>query len=350
MKFSNIIKAQAVVLSVLVASCGHHSPSYPGASAEFPLGKAEIQALAGGACAAPFFIAKEKDFFAKEGLDVTLVAGTFETQKTGLASGRFPVAVGDFQFFPSVNEGLDLKLIAGLHEGCIKLVVTPNSPIKEAKDLAGKKIGVDEIGGTPMAITSVYLANNGIDPKTGVTWLPYPLETLQKVAEKGEVDAIAQWDPFGTLAVKKGYRVLCDIGTHPLFAGHYCCFLYASNQQLKEYPARIKAILLALQKASEWISQNPEETAKIIIDKKYISADDPALVAELVKSYKYHAHHSADTRHRAKTDALYFAEQLKKTGFLPGDLNAQKFVENLYYEIPTELEEQHQGAEHHMEH
>ena len=307
-----------------------------GATAEFPFGKVEIQALSGGACGAPAYIAKEKGFFAAEGLDVTLETGTFETNKTGLASGKFPVAIGDFQFFPSINEGLKIKLIAVLHQGCIKLVVPPGSKIKDAKDLAGKKIGVDEIGGTPMAITSVYLANNGIDAKTGVSWLAYPVELLQKVAEKGQVDAVALWDPFGTLAEKKGYRVLCDIGKHPLFAGKYCCCLYASTEQLENYPERIKAILRAYNKASEWIAAHPEETASIIIKKKYISSDDPALITELIKSYQYHAHHNAAIAHKAKDDAFYFANELKKTGFLPKDLDIKKFVDNLYFDLKVE--------------
>jgi NitT/TauT family transport system substrate-binding protein len=325
-----------ILLSAALFSCGHHASKIKDASAEFPLGKVEIQALQGAACGAPFYIAKENGFFAHEGIDVTLVSGTFETQKTGLASGKFAVAVGDFQFFPSANEGLDIKIVAGLHEGCIKLVVPPGSPIKEAKDLAGKRIGVDEIGGTPMAVSTVFLANNNIDPTTGVTWLPYPVELLQSVAEKGQVDAVALWDPFATIAEKNGYKVLCDIGTHPLFAGKYCCFLYASGQQLKENPERIKGILIALQKASEWIAKNPEETAKIITEKKYISSDNPSLIAELIQSYKYHSKHSVTIRHRAKQDALYFTDELKKTGFLPKTLDTEKFVENLYYDLTVE--------------
>lgn len=337
MKVSKLIKIQTMlVLSVIFGGCHHKAGKIEGATAEFPLGKIEIQGLNGAACGAPGYIAKEKGFFAAEGLDVTLVSGTFETNKTGLASGKFPVAIGDFQYFPSANEGLDIKLIAGLHEGCIKLVVPPGSKIKDAKDLAGKRIGVDEIGGTPMAISSVYLANSGIDPKTGVSWLAYPVELLQSVAEKGQVDAVALWDPFGTLAEKKGYRVLCDIGKHPLFAGKYCCCLYASSEQLKDYPERIKAILRAYNKASEWIAQHPEETASIIIKKKYISSDDPALITELIKSYKYHAHHNAAVAHKAKDDALYFTNELKKAGFLPKDLDTKKFVEKLYYELPVE--------------
>ncbi|MDP4210502.1 MAG: ABC transporter substrate-binding protein [Bacteroidota bacterium] len=345
MRNSKLSRISAMaLLAITICSCGHNASKTNGASEKFPLGKIEIQALSGAACGAPFYIAKENGFFAAQGLDVTLVSGNFESNKTGLASGKFSVAVGDFQYFPSVNEGLDIKLIAGLHDGCIKLLVPPGSPIKEAKDLAHKKIGVDEIGGTPMAISSVFLANNNIDPTSGVTWLPYPLEHLQGMAEKGEVDAVALWDPFATLAVKKGYRVLCDIGTHPLFAGKYCCFLYASSQQIKENPERVKAVLKALQKSSEWIAQNPEKTAQIMIDKKYISSDDPALITELVKSYKYHAKHNANTRARAKNDALYFTDQLEKAGFLPKNLNTQKFVENLYYEIPTDIETSHDGG------
>lgn len=336
----------AILLFLIICTSCHNASKNQDSSAEFPLGKIEIQALGGGACAAPCYIAKEKGFYAAEGLDVTLVAGTFETNKTGLASGKFPVAMGDFQFFPSANEGLDIKLIAGLHEGCIKLLAPPGSPIKEAKDLAHKRIGVDEIGGTPMAISSVFLANNGIDPIKGVTWLPYPLEQLMGVAERGQLDAIALWDPFATLAVKKGYRVLCDIGTHPLFKGRYCCFLYASNKQLKENPARIKAILKALEKSSEWITRHPDETAKIMIKKKYVACDDPALIAELIKSYKYHSCHNAGTRHKAKTDALYFTDQLKKTGFLPKSLDTQKFVDNLYYELPVDNESGHKQSNH----
>jgi len=316
-----------------------------GATAEFPFGKVEIQGLSGGACGAPGYIAKEKGFFAAEGIDVTLVSGTFETNKTGLASGKFPVALGDFQFYPSIYEGLKIKLIAGLHEGCIKLVVPPGSKIKEAKDLIGKRIGVDEIGGTPMAITSVYLANSGIDVKTGVSWLAYPVELLQSVAEKGQVDAVALWDPFGTIAEKKGYRVLCDIGKHPLFAGRYCCCLFASTEQLEKYPERVKAILRGYNKASEWIAAHPEETAKIMIKKKYVSSDDPELLTELIKSYKYHNHHNANIRHKAKDDALYFSKELKKTGFLPKDLDADKFVNNLYYDLKVEETTPH-GSQH----
>ncbi|AKL98061.1 ABC transporter substrate-binding protein [Endomicrobium proavitum] len=332
MKFLKVTAAAVALFAVAfftLSACGKKVDPK-----KFPYGTIEIEALGGGACGTPFYIAYEKGFFAAEGINAVLVSGTFETNKAGLASGKYPIANGDFQFFPSVNEGLDIKIIGGLHQGCIKLLVPKNSKIKSVKDLAGKRIGVDEIGGTPMAVTSVALANAGISPEKGVTWLPYPLDQLTVVAEKGELDAVALWDPYATLAEKDGYIVLVDIAKDPIFAGKYCCFLYASGKQLKENPQRIAAILTALQKASDWVADNPEEAAKIAVEKDYLPGDDPALVAELLTTYKYgHKHNLLSNEDTTKKDAYYFADQLKKTGYLPADLNTKKFIDDAYVDV-----------------
>jgi NitT/TauT family transport system substrate-binding protein len=302
--------------------------------AQYPFGTIEIEALGGGACGTPFYIAYENGFFAREGINAVLVSGTFETNKAGLASGKYPVANGDFQFFPSVNEGLDIKIIGGLHQGCIKILVPKGSSIKSVKDLKGKRIGVDEIGGTPMAVTSVALANAGISPIDGVSWLPYPLDQIVEIADKGEVDAFALWDPYATIAEKDGYPVLVDIAKDPIFAGKYCCFLYASGKQIRENPKRILAILSALQKASDWIADNPEQAAKTAVEKDYLPGDDPKLVAELLNGYKYgHKHNLLTNENTTKKDAYYFAQELKKTGYLPKDLDVKKFIDENYVDV-----------------
>jgi NitT/TauT family transport system substrate-binding protein len=324
----------AAILASLVGCSGVNNASSGGSAASnssgtYKYGKLKIQALGGGACGAPSYIAYEKGFFKEEGLDVELVSGTLDENKAGLQTGEFTVTNGDFQWFPSIQQGMDLKIIGGLHYGCIKLVVPPNSPIKSAKDLNGKKIGVDEIGGTPMSITSVVLANAGIDPQKGVQWLAYPLDQLTTAVGKGEVDAFAAWDPYGTLAVQKnGYRVLTDIGTDPLFANKSCCFLYASKKQIDQNPQRVAAIARAYQKADDWIQKNPEEAAKIEIDKKYISGTDLKLVTELIKSYNYHY-----TTDAAKDDIRYFVKQLNKTGYLKSDTDPDKFADDVYYDV-----------------
>jgi len=272
-----------------------------------------------------------------------LVSGTFQQSKDGLAGGEYLVANGDFQFFPAVEQGLDLKIIGGLHEGCIKLLVPPDSPVQTVADLRGKKIGVDEVGGSPWAITSISLSDAGINPAESageVTFAPYDASTLQEVAARGEVDAIGAWDPFATIAEQAGFRVLVDISTHPLFGGRFCCFLYASGQAIEQRPEAVSALLRGWYRAISWIAANPEETATIVTDtsqhEAYIASADKDLLVTLLTSYHYsaHAEHEPATQiAQAEEDALYFAQALKDVGYLSADLDAEQFRDNLVVDI-----------------
>ncbi len=334
-KFKRAILLVTIVGVIMVASgCGKTenqgaTTTNSQETTKYKYGKLKIQALSGAVCGAPSYIAYEKGFFAEEGLDVELVSGTLDENKTGLATGEFVVTNGDFQWFPSIQQGIDLKIIGGLHKGCIKIVVPPGSAIKTVADLAGKNIGVDEIGGTPMSVASIALADAGIDPTTGVTWKPYPLDQLVEGVNKGEVEAFAAWDPYGTFAVdNNNYVTLVDIATDPLFAGKSCCFLYASGKAIEENPEKVAAIARAYEKSTKWIKENPEEAARIEIEKGYVAADDAAFIAKLIESYDYEF-----TTTAAKEDISYFVQKLDKTGFLKDGTDPETFAKETYYDI-----------------
>ena len=334
---SAIAVFMVLLLTLSVVGCGTAKDKQKNATKnastnttdKYKYGKIQIPALGGGACGAPSYVAYEKGFFAEEGLDVELVSGTMDSMKAGLANGQFPVNNGDFVWFTSIQQGLDLKIIGGLHKGCIKVVVPPGSNIKTAADLKGKRIGVDEIGGVPMAVASVVLANAKLDPQKDVQWLAYPLDQLEEAVKKGEIDAFSAWDPYGKLAeVNSGYSILSDISTDPLFAGKSCCFLYASAKAIKENPAKIQAIARAYQKAEDWIAAHPEETAQLEVDKKYVATDNVKLLTEMIKSYHFNY-----TTEASKNDIRYFVGQFSKTGFLKKDTDPDDFANQVYYDV-----------------
>jgi len=72
-------------------------------------------------CYAPLYTAYHKGFFAAEGLDVELYAesATFDPNRA-LSSGTLD---GDqapaFAVFPSIEQGADIRLVGGLHGGCV---------------------------------------------------------------------------------------------------------------------------------------------------------------------------------------------------------------------------------------
>lgn len=359
--FTKISRAAALILaaSISLTACGGQSAVAPPNSqaaqsaqgsqsssqgaqsaqstAKYKYGKIDIPGKDGSLCGAPIYIAYEKGFFAEEGFDVNLISADTETRKIGLNNGTIPIVNGDFQFFPSIEEGVKVKVVDGFHKGCITIVVPANSKIKSAEDLKGKKIGVDEIGGTPFQVASVWLENHGVVAKDNkdVTFVPYNDGNLEvEAAEKGDIDAAAIWDPFGSLAVKnKGFKKIFDLSTDPIFADKYCCFLYASEKVLDEDPGKVAALLRAYHKAQDWIHNNPEDAVNIISDKKYSDITDKELALQLIKSYQYPSLQEQNPDN-VKKNVLYFVQQLSRIGYLKTK-DPDKFADQIYAKVTT---------------
>ena len=213
-----------------------------------------------------------------------------------------------------------------------------NSDIKSVDDLKGKKIGVDEIGGTPHQVASLWLENAGIsaDPSDGeVTFLPYSDGNLEfEALANGEIDVAALWDPLGSIHEKAGdVRILFDLGKDPYFADHFCCFLYASNKVLEENPEEVAALLRAYRKAQEWLYENPEEAVDIIINKNYASIEDKELAVDLIKSYGFPsaAEHDENWDAHVEEDVKYFVDGLSQIGYLKSD--PDQFAKDIYQKV-----------------
>ncbi|MDR3113878.1 MAG: ABC transporter substrate-binding protein, partial [Endomicrobium sp.] len=194
---------------------------------KYPLGKAKIRAIAefsSAACDSPIFIAYEKGFFADEGIDVELVAGDAEVTKAGLQKNEFPVATEAFGYLISIYNGLDIKVVAGTHKGCVKLLTGPNSPYNSTADLAKvskkRKINIalsEALGGADHIFASIVLKKAGVDLKD-VEWFVFPPDSYSIWYEKNNIDAFVNWDPFAILAVKQdGYKLLSDQAVDPAF-------------------------------------------------------------------------------------------------------------------------------------
>ncbi|MBR0599469.1 ABC transporter substrate-binding protein [Sinanaerobacter chloroacetimidivorans] len=337
--------AAVIALSLIVAfvACGTKADtegSSDKGETQYKYGKIDIPGKDGALCAAPIYIAYEQGFFAEEGFDVTLISADTETRKIGLNNGTIPIVNGDFQFFPSIEEGVKVKVVDGLHNGCIKFIVPKDSPINNARDLKGKKIAVDEIGGTPHQVASVWLEKAGISAKqedNEVTFVPYTDGNLEiESVKNGDVDVAALWDPLGSIAEQTGdFKVIFDLSTDPTFAGKYCCFLYASEKVLNEDPEKVAALLRAYNKAQNWIAENPKEAVDIIADKKYAAIEDKVLAEALVKSYAYPSaeNHASGNTHIYE-DVLYFVQELQSIGYLKTK-DAAAFADQIYFDVKS---------------
>ena len=328
--------AAAFTLGFALIACEEEKTEKTAATNEptFKYGSVEIPVSDGTLCIAPFFVAKEKGFFAKEGVDVKFVSANAETRKIGLNNGTYPITNSDFAFFQSVENGVNIKVVEGFHVGCIHLLVKKGSPIRSAQDLKGKKIAVNAIGATPHQAATLWLEANGVSAINDVQFLPYADGNLALEAlERGQVEAVSLWDPLGSLAAVDGRAdVLMDLATDPVFAGRYCCFYYVSGILLEKEPEKIKALLRALEQAHTWISEHPEETVELMQAGKHSAIEDKEFATALIKSYEYQSpEQKIKSGRNLKADLHYFADLLHKVGYL--QLNADEFTEKIYREV-----------------
>lgn len=113
---------------------------------------------------APLYVALEKGFFARRGLDVELIAPSNPNDPPKLvAAGQADIAVSyQHQHQMQVSEGLPLTRIATLIATPLNsLVVLGDSKITRIADLKGKTIGYS-VGGFETALLKVMLEQDGL--------------------------------------------------------------------------------------------------------------------------------------------------------------------------------------------
>jgi NitT/TauT family transport system substrate-binding protein len=239
-------------------------------------------------CEAPIFMAVEKGFFKEEGLDISLVKCEWANYKDVLALGGFDVTHHLVMYFlKPVEQGLDVKFTGGIHRGCLRVHALTNGPIQTVKDLRGKRIGVPGMGTPPFIFANRVLGANGIDPSKEIKWLVFPAGELMLALEKGDVDAVADSEPIGTLLMAGGkVRNVADQATDSPYKDEYCCAVLANGKFLAKNPKAAAAATRALLKSAKWVETNPAAAARLSVEKKYL-ASNPELNAVAISHLRY---------------------------------------------------------------
>ncbi|HEY1268441.1 MAG TPA: ABC transporter substrate-binding protein [Candidatus Binatia bacterium] len=222
----------------------------------------------------PFFIAQEKGYFKEAGLDINPVAmvGGAAIQPA-LASGALNIGWSNVvSTFQGHQEGFDYRFITsgalakrGTNE-VFGVQVAADSPIKSAKDLAGKTIATNTIGNITQAIGSHWIDHNGGD-SSKLKWVEVPFPNMEAAVVQKHIDAFVAVEPFVTVPsqVHKKTRVLARPagGIAPRFM---IASFFASDAWIQKNDATVKAFVAALHRGID--AHNADlEGAKVIIAK-----------------------------------------------------------------------------------
>jgi NitT/TauT family transport system substrate-binding protein len=225
-------------------------------------------------CEAPIFTAVEKGFFKEEGLDVSLVKCQWANYKDVLALGGYDVTHHLVMYFlKPIEQGLDVKFTGGIHRGCLRVQAGVKGNIRTIQDLRGKRIGVPGMGTPPFIFANRVLGANGIDPGKEITWLVFPAGELGLALDKGEVDAVADSEPIGSLLLTQGkVRNIADQAADEPYSKEYCCAVLVNGKFLARNPKASAAATRALLKAAKWVEANPAAAAKLSVEGKYLAS------------------------------------------------------------------------------
>lgn len=227
-------------------------------------------------------IADKKGYFKEEGLNVTnkliqsggdmspLISG-------GTAQVSFESPYTDIAL---AANGVGVKIVAPMADiGNTQCVVAgKNANIVNAKDLEGKKVGIAAGAGVMIAIRNMC-AEMGVDINKIQFVTLGPSDQIAAL-DKGDIDAMACWEPWVTNAQNSGGKLLFS-GLKSYLGDKqgdvnwlsFYTTMQVNDKFLQEHPEDVKAMLRALKKATDFINENPDEAAEIIA--KEINLDAP---------------------------------------------------------------------------
>src|SRR5580704_10041944 len=285
MPFFKLSEAMALSIVLFTVSCNKPETGSPvpgGNPTKIRVGYIGIT------CEAPIFCAIENGFFKDEGLDVELVKCEWSKYKDVLALGGFDITHHLIMYLlKPIEQGLDVKFTAGVHTGCLRVQTATDSKIKTVQDLRGKRIGVPGMGTPPFIFANRVLSANGIDGSRDVTWTVYPAGELGLALQKGEVDAVADSEPIGSLLMADGkVRNVADQATDAPYSEEYCCAVIVNGKFLSKNPKAAAAATRALLKGAKWVETNPAAAARLSVEKKYL-ASNPELNTVALSHLRY---------------------------------------------------------------
>lgn len=231
----------------------------------------------------PSFVAKDKGFYLREGVDpeVTYVGNVASTVQQ-LAGGAFDIAQSTFDTaIRAIEGGADAVMIGGLVTKYPYSIMTP-AGIHSVQDLKGKQVILPFPKDLLTTVWNRWVREQGMDPKSIDQVYDGATPNRFNALAAGTVQAALVSQPFDFRAAQQGYRTLLDIGR---YANDYGFLVVLGRPQwLKNNGEAARAYLRALSAAVEWLYDPANRDEAIAILAKYTKLE-PGFA---VKTYDYY--------------------------------------------------------------
>ena len=170
------------------------------------------------------------------------------------------------------DAGAPITVLSGVHVGCYELFA--HGDIGTITDLKGKKVG--SLGANPLV--SMISAWVGLDPKKDLTLFDDPAAKPLQLFVEGKLDAYLAFppEPQQLHARKAGHVILRTAVDRP-WSQYFCCTLAGNKEYVARHPAATKRVIRAILKAADLCASQPQQSARLIVDRGFVEGYDYAL-------------------------------------------------------------------------
>jgi NitT/TauT family transport system substrate-binding protein len=282
-------------------------------------------------CSAAAPVAKERGVFAKHNLDVEFVnfGGSTEQLLEAIATGKADAGIGmALRWLKPLEQGFDVRIAAGVHGGCIRLLGSKAADITSLESLRGKTIAISDQASPAKNFCSIVFAKNGIDPVRDIDWRQYPADLLPLAVEKGEAQALTDNDPRTYLWLKNGKfnEVLTNLSGE--FADRICCVLAIRGSLIRAEPDTARALTRSVLEAGEIVADHPADAAAV-----YSGYGGKGPLNDLTAMLASHTHHNHPIGTALRQQIVLYANELKQVNVLKRSTDPTKFADRVYVNV-----------------
>jgi NitT/TauT family transport system substrate-binding protein len=269
----------------------------------------------------PAFVAKDKGFFQKHGIDATLQRIPVGSTIPGaLMANSLTVGTLTAPVFLAANEnGIELVIIAGASlqskaNPTAGVVAKTDSGIKKPADFVGKKVGAPGVNGLQDILFKKWLKNHGVDWRA-VTYVDAPFPQMGDMIKGGQLDAALPVQPFVGRIV--GTNVGYLVANYPVeVADNFLESFYAVSKKWADAnPAAIKSFRAAIAEGTEFVKTNTDEARKTQIT--YLGLPEAVVATVPLATY---------TVNVEVKQVAFWVEICKEFGLLKTDLKTDSLV------------------------
>ena len=232
------------------------------ASAQAPLQTVRISYSSTGINFMDLFLAKDKGYFRDEGLGLEFIQVAANIAINAGISGELDGLASIGSAIRAIQRGAPLRVVAvNLRRPLYWLVARPE--YRSIKDLKGKMLGINTIGGSQHLRAKAMLALGGLDADKDITSIQVSDQTRQIQALLGNSIQVAALSPPWNIVARDKFKMRLLESSMDKFAGIESG-LAVPTQLIQGKPELLKKILRARAKGGRQFMENERDSADLL--------------------------------------------------------------------------------------